>query len=124
MPPLARADCRAAIDKQQVFGHLNFPSLNVVIIHQIIECEPELAPEILKRLGAAAAEVAQRCDLDRIRLGVAGDVELQPTRQILALERKALVPIDQRMRHVAVESAQIGIEAVNPMAGRSIYSSL
>ncbi len=80
MSPLAGADCRAAIHKQQILRHLNFPSLNVVIIHQIIEREPELTPEILERLRATAAEVAQRRHFDRIRLGMAGNIELQPTR--------------------------------------------
>src|SRR4030095_13020184 len=76
MPLLAAADRPPALDIQQVLRHFDFPSLDVVIVDQIVERAPERAPEMLERLRPAAAEVAQRCHLDRIGLGMAGAVEV------------------------------------------------
>src|SRR5262245_55280241 len=53
-----------------------------------------------------------------------GHVKLYPTGQILAFQREALVPIDQRMRHIAVEGHQLRIEPVNPMTAEFVLRGL
>ena len=110
MPPLAIANRFAAIDKQQILRHVNFPFLDIAIVHEILKRQPELSSEILQRLRPATTEVAQGHHFDRIGLCMAGNIQLQPARQVFALEREPLLPLDQGMRHFAVERTQIGIK--------------
>ena len=99
MPPLALTDRSTTIDKQQILWHLNFPFLDVAVVRQIIERQPELTPKILQRLGSTTTEVAQRRHLDWKRLSMAGEIELQPAREILTFKCKALLSINQRVRN-------------------------
>ena len=100
---------------QEVLWHLDFPSLDIVIIHQIIERGLQLAPKMLESLCPAAAEITQRCYFHRERPGMGRQVELQPAGQILAFQRQALVPVDERVGDISVQLTQIGIEAVNKL---------
>ena len=85
MTLLTGAHRSVTVNIQQVARHFYRPLGDIAIAHQIVERHAQLGPKMLERLRPAAAEYAQRRHLDRIRLGMRSDVELQPSRQILAL---------------------------------------
>ena len=100
MPPLAAGYRFAAVNLHQIGRHLDHPILDIFIHDQIIERLAQLRPKVLQRLCAAAAEFLERRRLDRKRPRMGAEIQLQPARQILALEGAALLPVDQRMRYL------------------------
>src|SRR5215831_8144666 len=120
MPYLRLASRAPPTDIHEIASLLNFPCLEIAIVVEVLQSASQHPAKLAQFCCLAATFLAQKLDTNRKRPAMRGPIELQPARQILALQILPALPINQRVVIQAEEHTHIDIEAIEPTPGAQI----